>query len=719
MIKTKSSVEADTFSCLVYSFAILENPLNNQNDTLSLSDALQLWIRVTEVDPEKKAFSFASMDVMSMHHALKEALELDDTEVTGLLLFEYLATIYFQERKFSVETLLERADFVQEYLEKSRMLLNFLRADRLNEIAEGFMSRVSQAVSQYEADHDEETRLILDSRHRLALLRRDAMRTMKHLRVDQFLDGSPEPEIYRPVYGRFLYRWDSANSMIDHMTRMPSGITVNMICHPDPYQTYFAFAIRNGGRFFVFTDKEKTPHPLAAEMTRRPDKILASRSERNWFPYELMGLSFDDEGRAFVAQSNSTVLMPIQQAVQPIKPISELKPSSKIWIAMMLDLIVERFWKEGYQAPALSYTGEMIKCLPAFVEGAKSIGLPAIRHEPLRLDPLTVDEVAQSKGNWKSGHGKNDWMARRYHHEVVEEAMNLVSLPNHKLLLLDKSDSGIKDRIVVGTSSTMGDDGRAVEMRALDASSFGTREELHQDRLFCARFNYAQQIGRLAQLEFEARRDEVKSWVRERVLENQTCLLSMATARHVYLQTPYGSRGTFDDVGITWHGDYKGVFSKRFMARYDLGTELKRDYIYAYLGEEKLIFRGGGQGFPWKNGFPTCCLTDGPANSMIEFVPETPEDLAFLCGCEVTELPDVLQHWTLYEKYVGNSILSRIDPLEWACKNPWRRLSFKVIFFLSKRSMNSIMKSCSFPKSARVSGFDLIPEYTHASNPDA
>lgn len=684
--------------------------MNNQNDTLSLSDALQLWIRVTEVDPEKKAFSFASMDVMSMHHALKEALELDDTEVTGLLLFEYLTTIYFQERKFSVETLLERADFVQEYLEKSRMLLSFLRADRLNEIADDFMGRVSQAVSQYEADHDDETRLILESRHRLALLRRDAMRTMKHLRVDQFLNGAPEPQSYRPVYGRFLYRWDSANSMIDHMTRMPSGITVNMICHPDPYQTYFAFAIRNGGRFFVFTDKEKTPHPLAAEMTRRPDKILASRSERNWFPYELMGLSFDDEGRAFVAQSNSTVLMPIQQAVQPIKPISELEPPSKIWIAMMLDLIVERFWTEGYQAPELSYTGEMIKCLPAFVEGAHTAGLPVTRHEPLNLDPLTVDEVAQSNGNWKAGHGKNDWMARRYHHEVAEETMNLVSLPGHKLLLLDKPDSDTKERVVMGASSSVNDNARGQEMRALDASSFGTREELHQDRLFCARYNYALQIKHLAQLEFEARKDEVKSWVHERILRNQDFLLSMATAKRVYLQTPYGPRNSFDSVGCTWHGDHKGVFSKRFMNRYELGTEVERRYIYAHLGDESLVFRGGGQAFPWKNGFPTCCLTDGPASAMVEFVPETPEDLAFLCGCEVTELPDVLQHWSLYEKYVGNSILNRIDPLEWACKNPWRRLKFNATFFLSRRSMNSIMKSRVFPVGARVGGFELMPE---------
>jgi hypothetical protein len=55
--------------------------------------------------------------------------------------------------------------------------------------------------------------------------------------------------------------------------------------------------------------------------------------------------------------------------------------------------------------------------------------------------------------------------------------------------------------------------------------------------------------------------------------------------------------------------------------------------------------------------------------------PRNAVDLAYMCGVEVSDLPELLQHWHNRddEPYTGNSILNRIDPLEWAIHPPWEK----------------------------------------------
>ncbi|TKJ83309.1 hypothetical protein PaeCFBP13512_23065, partial [Paenibacillus sp. CFBP13512] len=76
------------------------------------------------------------------------------------------------------------------------------------------------------------------------------------------------------------------------------------------------------------------------------------------------------------------------------------------------------------------------------------------------------------------------------------------------------------------------------------------------------------------------------------------------------------------------------------------------------------------------------------------FSPEVPLDLAVLCGCKVEELPDLLQVWSAHEETSShNSILDRIDPMDWLPKNPWIKLNLNIVIHLSKRGYTQICKS--------------------------
>ena len=101
---------------------------------------------------------------------------------------------------------------------------------------------------------------------------------------------------------------------------MPSGVSLNLIREPDGFSSYFAFAIRNGSRLFVFSDVQQNAHPLQGQMTRRPDRVLANRAVRNWFPYDLLDLALTEDGKQlyFTESSKSTTLAVRQNAALPL-----------------------------------------------------------------------------------------------------------------------------------------------------------------------------------------------------------------------------------------------------------------------------------------------------------------------------------------------------------------------------------------------------------------
>jgi hypothetical protein len=88
-----------------------------------------------------------------------------------------------------------------------------------------------------------------------------------------------------------------------------------------------------------------------------------------------------------------------------------------------------------------------------------------------------------------------------------------------------------------------------------------------------------------------------------------------------------------------------------------------------------------------------CNINGTEASYEVLFTPVVSEDLAFMAGCTVEELPDVLQKWDLKDGYHGNRILNRIDPIHWRLKNPWLDLDLRARFALSKRAMTAIEKA--------------------------
>jgi len=665
-----------------------------------LMQALDLWREITGVDPNATTRSISTWELHRTYEALQEAIDLDPTEVTANLLLGHFLNNYLAERQVSLLTLLDDPEAVSARLVKPRELQQLLARSELVEARDDFIAAIREALTGYGAAERSDVQQLLQSHDSIALLRRDALRSMEKLRVDQFLDGLPESSDFHPVYNRTVHQWWNVNSMLSAATRVPSGVSLNLIRHPNGYQSYFCFVIRNGGSLFVLSDVPEYAHPLQAMMSRKPDRDLDRRIARNWFPYDLLGVDYDeDSGRLYFKQTEQRGLVAYQNVALPLKPIAELAPPELVWISMMFDLIVDKFWRSGYKAPQLSYTAEMLKSQDVLIEHAKASKLPVLKYVPVGLpgllkadvaaDAVTDDEVG------KKCHEPNRWMEERYGNCVPDEALNLLAAPEHTFALDAKTGeiSTTSTRFQQLTDWQQDDElGNRIALAKLDATTFGSREQIEADRKFIARVNFAKHVDELAAAEFNERKDEVKAWYAERVKANASTLLSWCG--HDALWVDEGLQATFTH----FTGSVGGVRSREVNNNAGAPTHTTRQFLRRLSMEEStweqrynaagVVLGGHGRGSKL-----LCHLNGTVASYWVGIYPANPAELALVAGCSVEELPDVLQHWNLLLRYTGNSILSRVDPMIWKAHNPWLKLKLSVLIPLSKRAVAQIDKS--------------------------
>ena len=644
----------------------------------TIPEALDLWVELTEVD-EEKILSSSDWGIYDINKQLKESLALEPDGTTTLLLLDYFVFWYLNDRTFQVSSLLDEQSEVAKYLETARSLRRVLAKPEIQSARSDFRVGLLAALASYHWDSKPVLDMVNDN-HNLAFLRRDALKTVHTLRINQFLAG--EPEETRPKYLEFLYEFWNVNSLLAAACSMPSGVFLALIREPDPIHSYFVFAIRNGGNLTLLTDKPLDAHPMQKHMTRRSGRKFAERIAKNHFPYELLSVKYDDRGDAFIPSKKEYGLVKYQTETIPLKPICDLEPDEIIWVCMVFDLIVRKFWKECHQEPQLSYTGEMVKAPEKLVQAAESALVPVSAYQPLVAEPIEVGNLTADKlvDNWeRESTRQNEWMERRYKPEVDEALLNIIgrdAVP----FITDKSSK--LQLSLPEQDNWLGRQEIKYTLQGFDPTCFGIGEDIIKDQQWVARYNQAKLVMRAAKVEFDKRRDEVYKWCTDRVEANMPALLEAIRdgkfevwdARHVMFTEPQA----VTKENILTVREYDS--NKKYHEAYGCGVAFKHN----------ISFHSG-----WKPGtqWLRCYFNSTEARVLASFTPTTAPALASLCGRKVTELPDVLQFWTTSEIYGGNPILDRIDPMDWVVKDPWRELTLEVCLYLSKRSYARIKDS--------------------------
>jgi hypothetical protein len=676
-----------------------------------LVDALALWVSVTDFDDQRRSFTFGQAKVSQMSKDIRDALELDDTNITGFMLLSYLTDAFIGMNNFSLKVLLEERERVDDFVARIQQLQALLSNKALLEDVAHFQLVTRQAVRHYHADKGEVMELI-EHQHSLGLLRRDALASMKKLRVDYFTHGEPEAESVKPVYNRDVFQYWNINSMLKALCNSPSGVSLNLIRTPDDLQSYFVFAIRNGGQIITLSDIQNDAHPLQKYMSRRPDRQFGERVVQNWFPYNLMNYQYDEESDHLwiEKQDLGNGIIPINQTGFSLSAIKDLGACEVVWVTMMLELIVERFWRRPVAPAQLSYTGEMVKVENALIEHVRDVGLPVVQYQGIEAPPLTVSEVAYpdettKKSLGSSGGNHNQWLIDRYQHLVNPQLLNLLSSGDVTAYLTADAGKNAVPNVVTTKEYKRSVDNiferstKKYVYHNLDAAAFGTKQKLLDDRLFLARANLATEIKRLADAEYAARKDEIKQWYRERVEANAEALLALGCQDECWVQV------TGDAARVSVSGQ-----SRRSREHATLRYRFARVMDYPTYDKECLRIPNYitlSQGLIQRQSRHFCYVTGARSSWLLAFTPQTSADLAFAAGVKVEELPDVLQHWSGEQDHRGNHLLDRIDPAAWMIGNPWiNDDNFTVRIWLSTRALNAIRKTPNLPQ-----GMEIYPSY--------
>lgn len=670
------------------------------------NSAIQLWLDLTGADPNARSLTFRGYDIETINNELKESMDLDPSLITTFFLLSAFSTDYFAQRVFTATAINDDPEGVMSYMTKLREFKALIESPDIKIVGDNFQLAMRKALLHYGVEI-ERVDTIVANLHELAFLRRDALRSVKRMRTNQFLKGERDTVVV-PGYNPMLFQYWNINSLIEHACSMPGGIALSLVRDPDELHSYFCFTIRNGGNLFTMTDAPEYTHPLQRGMSRRPDREYGARVSRNWFPYELLNIKYDEDGDPYHDQyreSKESGVVPHQPAFHAFKAVKEFPDQPLVWTLMMFDLIRDRFWKEELPQLPMSYTAEMVRLedQTKVLAAAATANLPITGYERISLQPLTLadvrtgalDEAAVGKPSegLAKNFGSNQWLEDRYGDRVPVEVLNLLDNGSQNKLFItngvetDNFGQRKGALVVAGEVKSLSADdfksmtffsreGRRVySLGSLDATNFGTRDQLDADRKFLARYNYVKAIQREADAEYDARRKEIEKWFVDRVHANRDFLFTFAVEDENLVEYKDDGFGTRDRMNhrMAW------THSIKDSSHYDL--QIATATLDGRVNEYD----------SW-----SCALTGAKPTWRTYISPRTVEDLMTIVGAKsIDEIPDVLRHWRMGEPYTGNSILNRIDPIEWAVENPWRKMKFVVAIYLSKRGRSRIQKEAN------------------------
>ncbi|MCY9311688.1 hypothetical protein MOF23_22410 [Bacillus inaquosorum] len=633
----------------------------NTDFTPIIEKAFHLWIDITGVNPNETRIQLRDMDVNRANRILKKSLKYDLTYVTTLMLMNTYLEDFTKERKISLQEILHNYSTFSMWLSKVEEFKNILNSDEVSAIVNEFKQLLSESLLHYGIDQKVYDSMI-ENESNLAELRYSSFNAINELEIVQFSQGkatSKRPRIYKDI---FIFK--DINTLIKWMMTVDSGIVVAMIQNThDLGDSYFVFAVRNGGTLSILTDREKQRHPLYSELsrTRAKGRAFYERIIEYHFPYSILDIDFGDNHRAYISSENSLIS---QEDGIPIKAIKDLDDDEIVWLIMMFDLLQKKFFDEDYKSAELSYTSHMITETDFLLKEAEKNEIVVSSYNPLSLPKITAQTMKSEnlKGVFSFGPtGSNDWMIERY--DVPEQAFDVVGKKDHVLLLPDKYSQ---------TGETL------LTLKRMNASNFGSKQELEKERLYLARYNQALVISEKLNQEYKDRFDEVKQWFEQAVRRNLPNLLKAMANKKFFVNEDREHAHTTNGGWIKQEPDGN-----------ILRVTLLKDEDY-YYGNTICHIYGHGTDFIRDN--MKCVISNKEASIVGHFYPRTAGQLADLCGCGVHELHEFLQHYWKGKDYAGNPILDSVDPMDWVIKNPWNERRMDVRIYVSKREYNNLCK---------------------------
>lgn len=681
-----------------------------------VNEILQKWIVVAGIDlsvlsPDKKSWTVSlggglhgeanQRDHLKM---LEKSWDLDPTGLTTLMIVRGYFEDFLKNLKFdAMDMILNRAK-IASTLEPLEALRDLLEGELVRELVGDFQKGLRDRAVAYGAEITDQFSSALEDKLFLAEIRRDALLALDQLEVHQFTRGEPGE---RPIgFNPNVYEFWNMNSVLSALRgQMEQGVTLCLIRDPMALHSFFVFAIKNGDNILILTDRAKVPHPDYKNMSRSraTTRAFEARAAKFWLPYDLLDLEVSEDQKELFAKARTSLVPNNAQGVK-LAQVKDLRESQLIWLMMVFDRINAQFYGEGRSAKQLSYTGEMV-VEPYALVGEHGALVTQGHYTPLSLAPLTAETMKgmHESSQWeRKATGWNRWMIERYEGQVPEETFQVVGeaeIPLIATSLREKGALALDTRSAFDISFSGKKEIHG--LKSLDPTSFGTAEDIDNDRRWAARVNQTRVVQNLANKEFNATVRETFAWYVEMIKREATLSRILEGVMREELILPFLAH-TFDQ---SWNRETpfrrQDEFSwrDRIRTKNMVVTGQNPNLLWGRYGAEE--WGRGVRLSKWNSSRQSWdCIDRGiHATVFYKITINCPEAIAELLGMDRSDLPWPLQHTYFGEKpYEGNCILDRLDPEDWTLKNPWEKMDLGIYLPFSKNAVHARRKALGLPR---------------------
>lgn len=634
---------------------------------MTLEEKLELWVKITGVDPNQTNYSIrfdgglSSWDIKKMNDRITEALKYD---AYGYFADAYL-NIYFKEylskKQISLMELITNEQ-MKPYMDD---IMTLYWEMGKSESEQKIINAANKALDFYGLRH--ENLQVFD----IIELQMSAKRCMENnLRRLQFSTGPAANNGFRVSSDIYMYKnldallLCAANNTID-------GVSLGYIRNEKMLtDSYFAFIIKNGQNLYLLTDMPKYDNPIQNRMSRCPGRNMSNRIESNFFPYQTIAdIDTSDlwgSGRYGISETSNALTQHIENSKAyrtKIGTFDSLDEQEAFWTVTMLDMIKQDFYITVPQYE-ISYTGSMIQIDQ--LEDAQHALMIRSAFPVMELPQIQINDTLQMEFEQrKEVDGVNDDLFERYKDQLDTAAFNLIQ-GTDKFVLADEKYS---EKLFFGDVKH--------ELIAFDRNMCGTKEEILYHQQYIERYNCSKQIQKLLDDDFAKNRNVVVDKIRDLITPQIRDLCKLCL------------KGKLKEI-IPVQDDEKIVMKIKSFSKVE---EFEHWYQGSYIGT---TFRYGYKDVV-KNDMH-CYFSQKAPGVIFTITPKNLQDLLLLCGCNISELPEQIQNWHNKPDYYGNPILQNVDPLLWNINDPFQKLDFDISVVVSKKEYLKICEEAGVEK---------------------
>jgi len=567
-----------------------------------------------------------------------------------------------------------------------------LFSPELNACIEPYKTGLKKFGDRIKADQDKLSEF-LDDTICFGMSSLAAIELVENMSWYQYSRGETDDEPFAVVSS--VLRFPNMESAAKFVTTR-EGNFVALFCVEDEdgeWMSTFGFLAKCGKNTFSICNDMVFDNPIQKniQMSRGGQAKMFDRFKdkyADFLPYQLVGELKNKEKLDILAT------------------LKDLTPANIAWYALASDYIKRKI-RKGYQLEENTCFAILTE-EPKLLESAKldavvrvsSNAIATIDDSELFVSPerLTAEDMTAeaTKGEWeREPTGCNRWLEDRYEDQVPDILFNpeetLTLTDTTKLLpasfrggsVEDKEEAQKNDKLVHQTTGIINQrdffgrskhDAPPVVSVMMNYPEMGTQSKIKHSRKFVARYNKAQMIRYHTMKEYLETREAVfkkLAKIADKNFERLLRLIPLFEDEQIIEKA---------DIGMNIFGPPRKLFHR--FVRFNEGD-------YSKYGDRHATVRFSDYD-NYRSCYP-CALTGCKSRFFYAIMPYDAEHMAELLDCEVSDFPEVLQHFCVQEPYTGNHILDDIDPMEWMIENPWnKRISFEIA--LSKRGLNRVMK---------------------------